>query len=78
MSPARMQKRKLLMYMTSLETNGAAPSAQVEASAARAAEAAGFHARGVQREHAEPRGTHHPGHEHRPAVHEGSWEPNAR
>lgn len=51
---------------------------QVEAPAAGAAEAAGVYARGVQQQHAESCGSHHPGHEHRAAVHEGAGQPNAR
>lgn len=51
---------------------------QVEAPAAGAAEAARLHAGDLHGQHAEPRGPHHPGHEHRAAVHEGPWQPNAR
>ena len=33
---------------------------------------------GVSWKPAEPRGTHHPGHEHSAALHEGAWEPDPR
>lgn len=55
-----------------------AVSAQVEAPASGAAEAAGIYACSLQWKHAEPCGTHHPRHEHCPALHEGSREPNTR
>lgn len=51
---------------------------QMEAPAAGAAQAAIFHACGVQQQHAQPRGPHHTGHEHGPAVHEGARQPHAR
>lgn len=51
---------------------------QVEAPAAGAAEAASVYARGVQQQHAESCGSHHPGHEHRAALHEGAGQPDAR
>lgn len=51
---------------------------QVEATTAGAAEAAGLHAGNIHWQHAEPRGPHNPGHEHRTAVHEGSRQPNTR
>lgn len=51
---------------------------QLEAPAARATEAAGLHARLIQREHAESRGPHHPGHELCAALHEGPRQQDAR
>lgn len=44
----------------------------METAAAGAQQAAGLRAGGVCRQPAEPRGPHHPGHEHGAAVHEGS------
>ena len=51
---------------------------QVEAAAAGADEAAVLHARVLLQQHAEPRGPDHPGHEHRPALHEGPGQQDAR
>lgn len=51
---------------------------QMEAAAAGAAQAAIFHACGVQQQHAQPCGPHHTGHEHRPAIHESARQPHAR
>ena len=50
----------------------------MEEAAAGANQAAFLHPGGVCREHAQPRGLHHPGHEHRPALHEGAGEQDAR
>lgn len=50
----------------------------MEAPAAGAAEAASFHEGGIQQQHAQSRRSHNPGHEHRPAVHEGARQPHAR
>lgn len=52
-------------------------SAQVEGPTPGAAEASGFHARRLEWEHAESCWTYHLGDEHRPALHEGSWQPDA-
>lgn len=51
---------------------------QVEAPAAGVAEAASVYAGGVQQQHAESCGSHHPGHEHRAALHEGAGQPHTR
>lgn len=51
---------------------------KVEAPAAGAAEAASFHASGIQQQHAESRRSHHPGHEHCPALHESAGQPYTR
>ncbi|CAM4642015.1 unnamed protein product [Lepidochelys kempii] len=49
----------------------------VEATAAGAAEATSLHAGHLDGQHAEPRGSYHPGHEHGAAVHESARQPDA-
>lgn len=50
----------------------------MEAPAAGTAEAASFHASGIQQQHAQSRRSNHSGYELRPALHEGAREPHAR
>lgn len=54
------------------------PPHQVETATPGAQQAAGLRSRGLSRQPAEPRGSHHPGHEHGSALHEGPRQQDSR